>query len=67
MNPVDLIHGVISIIVSKCSYLQKRRKRHEYCVQRQVAYLVPNNLSPASPRPGKIYPFSFNCLSCVET
>ena len=28
-------------------------------------YFVPYTLSPASPRPGNIYPTSFNCLSTL--
>ena len=30
-------------------------------------YFVPNSLSPASPRPGRIYPYSLRHLSRVET
>lgn len=30
-------------------------------------YFVPKILSPASPKPGRIYPFSFKHLSNVET
>ena len=30
-------------------------------------YLVPNNLSPASPKPGNMYPCSFNLSSRAAT
>jgi len=32
-------------------------------LQKTLLYLVPNNLSPASPRPGTMYPSSFNFSS----
>ena len=39
----------------------KKRKRRKI----KLNYLVPYTLSPASPRPGRIYAFSFNSLSTV--
>lgn len=30
-------------------------------------YFVPNSLSPASPKPGRMYPCSLSCRSSVET
>lgn len=34
---------------------------------RQLSYFVPNKRSPASPRPGTTYPWSFNFSSNAAT
>lgn len=47
------------------AYIKKRRA--EESPARQLSYFVPNKRSPASPRPGTTYPWSFNFSSNAAT
>lgn len=42
-------------------------KKREGTPSRQLSYFVPNKRSPASPRPGTTYPWSFNFSSNAAT
>ena len=49
-------HGMLKI----CDALIKKGIKNLYIL---TSYFVPNNLSPASPSPGTMYPSSFNFSS----
>lgn len=66
-KPATKTKSVFGAGVFKMLLITKTQGKTLYQLQDYLAYFVPNKRSPASPNPGNIYPFSFNCLSCVDT
>lgn len=57
----------IFILSPSPTCLQQKRRAGESPPARQLSYFVPNKRSPASPRPGTTYPWSFNFSSNAAT
>ena len=57
---MQLMLYILCIFILSLPYLLTSKRRAEESPARQLSYFVPNKRSPASPRPGTTYPWSFN-------